>query len=170
MDKRTKGCLLIGIGVTLLLVVVGAALIGGAGYWLYQQFSIETGEHEPVDAAREMDAVRARFGSQQPFIAFKGDRAQVRDDVAPGTGETPAPIESLQVMAFEADDRQLVRVTVPFWLLRLAPEGRISASSDALRDVKGVDRLTVKQIEALGPGLLIDRQEKDGSRVLVWTE
>jgi hypothetical protein len=73
-------------------------------------------------------------------------------------------------MAFDRDDGQLVRVTVPFWLLRLAPEGKLSSSSDALRGVKGAEHLTVQQLEALGPGLLVDHRDEDGSRVLIWTE
>jgi hypothetical protein len=40
----------------------------------------------------------------------------------------------------------------------------------ALDGVRGAEKLTVKDLEALGPGLLIDQQKPDGDRVLVWTE
>lgn len=170
MDKRTKGCLLVALGVTLLLVVVGGVLIVGGGYWFYRQFDLQTEARPPEDAARQMDAARARFGDQEPFIVLEGDERGVRSDAEPLPEGSAKPIESLHLMAFDADDGQLVTLTIPFWLLRLAPDGKLSASNDALRGVEGADRLTVKQLESLGPGLLIDQRERDGSRVLMWTE
>lgn len=170
MDKRTKGCLLIGLGVTLLLVVVAGVLIVGGGYWFVRQLNVQTDTQSPDEAAREMDAARARFANQEPFIVLDGDRPGVRPDVEPPPAGSAKSIESLHLMAFDANDGQLVRLTIPFWVLRLAPEGKLSSGSDALRGVKGADRLTVEQLESLGPGLLIDDREPDGSRVLLWTE
>jgi hypothetical protein len=170
VDKRTKGCLLIGLGVLLLLVVVGIAVIAGAGYLFSRQFSVETRQHTREDAWKEMDEVRARFGDRQPFIVTDADRPGLRPDAEPAAPGTAPSIQSLHAMAYDADDRELVRVTIPFWVLRLAPDGKLSASNDALRGLKGADHLTVAQLESLGPGLVIDEREKNGSRVIMWME
>ena len=58
---------------------------------------------------------------------------------------------------------------VPFWLLRLGKDGKLSMRRP-LDDVRGAEKLTVKDLEMLGPGLLIDELKPNGDRVLVWTE
>lgn len=169
MEKRTKGCLLIGLGVFLLLLMVGVAVIGGAGYWLYHQFGVETAQHTPEEASREMDAIRARFGDQKPLIVVEGEgEARVDLDGPPhGNGQ---PLDSLHIVTFDPGQGELVRFTVPFWLVRLAPDGKISIGDDVLREVKGGERLTATELEAVGPALLIDERREDGHRVIVWTD
>ena len=82
------------------------------------------------------------------------------------TGEPRA----LHIVAYDKRAGKLVRFSVPFWLLRMAPDGKVSIGDDMLDDVHGVEKLTVKDLEALGPGLLIDEQKPNGDQVLVWTE
>ena len=170
MEKRTKGCLLIGLGVFLLLLMVGVAVIGGAGYWLYHQFSSAVTERAPEQAASELDAIRGQFGDQAPLLTIdEGDSAPrlVPDSRAPEHGE---PLTALHIAAYDPDDRHLLRFSVPFWLLRLSPDGKLSIGDDALEDVRGVEQLTVEDLERYGPGLLLDERQPDGGRVIVWTE
>jgi hypothetical protein len=76
------------------------------------------------------------------------------------------------VLAYDPDDERLVRISIPFWLLRLAPSTkRMSFLSD-----NGIDfdservRLTLEDLERRGPGLILDHKDRHGSLVLVWTE
>jgi len=46
----------------------------------------------------------------------------------------------------------------------------VSIGAGALDGVRGAEKLTVKDLEAFGPGLLIDESKPNGDRVLVWTE
>jgi len=41
MEKRTKGCLWIALGVAIVAVMVGVALVAGAGFWVYQTVAPE---------------------------------------------------------------------------------------------------------------------------------
>jgi hypothetical protein len=172
MDKRTKGCLWIALGTAIALVMVAAVFVGGAGYWIYQEFAPRAEFLPAADAARQLDALRARFAGQQPLIDVEDDdghkEATIHPERRPGTHK--APLTAIQIAAFDARAGKLVRFTIPFWLLRLAPHGQVSIGDDVLRDIKGRERLTVNDLEALGPGLLIDETRPDGHRVLVWTE
>lgn len=170
MDKRTKGCLGIGLAIAVVLVMVGVAVIGGGLYWLSQHFAAQTTTVLQADAAKQLDELRARFKDQQPLIAVDegGHDARLRTE-----GRQPTftgELQALHIAAYDAGDGKLVRFSIPFWLIRMAPDGKISIGDEALKDVKGADKLTVKELEALGPGLLIDQARPDGGRVLVWTE
>jgi hypothetical protein len=170
MDKRTKGCLGIGLAIAVVLIMVGVAVVGGGAYWLSQQFSAQSTAVPQADAAQQLDALRAKFKDQQPLIVVDeaGHDARIRTE-----GRQPTftgELQALHIAAYDPDEGKLVRFSMPFWLIRLAPDGKITIGDDALRDVKGAERLTVKELEALGPGLLIDQTRPDGSRVLVWTE
>lgn len=169
MEKRTKGCLWIGLGLAIAGGMVVVAVIAGAGYWAYQSFSPSAEFVDQTKADQQFDEIRARFKDQTPLITAEPDGHNVRlraDGRAPFTGELTA----LNFAAYDPHARKLVRFTVPFWLVRLGNEGKISLGDGALDGVKGADKLTVKELEALGPGLLIDEQKPDGDRVLVWTE
>ena len=60
-----------------------------------------------------------------------------------------------------------MRLTLPVWLLRMSPDGRMDINSDEV----GLDnvRLSIEDLEMAGPGPLFVHKRKD-SRVLVWTE
>ena len=169
MDKRTKGCLTIGLGVAIVVGMVVAALMAGAGFWAYQNFAPSAEFVDQAKADQQFEQIRGRFASQTPLIAVDpdGGPARVRSEGRPAfTGELAA----LNVAVYDPRAGKLVRFTVPFWLVRLGHDGEISIGDGALDGVRGAEKLTVKDLEALGPGLLIDERKPDGDRVLVWTE
>jgi hypothetical protein len=65
---------------------------------------------------------------------------------------------------------KLDRFSIPFWLLRMAPDGNVSFGDEAIDELAGRGKLTVRELEAFGPGLLIDEAKPDGDRVIVWSE
>jgi hypothetical protein len=173
MQKRTKGCLLIGAGVAIFLVMIGVAVVGGLGYYVYQQFGMHASFVKREDAAQQMDAVRARFAGQSPKIAIKET-----DDGKPNvTLAKPAAssvsLTSLHVTAYDPSKDKLVEMTIPFWLLRMMPErGKMQVNGDEVLNHLSTPsgKLTAKDIEALGPGLLVDETRRDGTRVIIWSE
>ena len=170
MDKRTKGCLWIALGLAVVAVMVGVAVVAGAGLWLYQNVAPAATFVDPTSADHELAAIRARFGDRQPLI--NPNRAEgepvIRKDArgAVFTGQ----LQSLQVAAYDKAAGKLVRFSIPFWLLRMAPDGKMTLGDEALDDLAGREKLTVAELEAFGPGLLVDEVKPDGDRVLVWTE
>ena len=62
----------------------------------------------------------------------------------------------------------LVKVTVPFWLLRMKMHGAINFGNNSmtLEELK----LTVGDLDRLGPSLVLDQASEGGDRVLVWSQ
>jgi hypothetical protein len=86
-------------------------------------------------------------------------------------GTSLPPLATLRALAYDPGPRRLLDVSIPFWLLRLSPNGRISVDADS-----GIDfdaerlNLNIAALEALGPGLVLDHVDRTGMKVLVWTE
>jgi len=172
LDKRRKGYLWIALGVVCLVVMVGVAVVGGLAYVVYQQFALKQTVIEPADAAKELDQLRAEFHDPPRLqFAWKSDG---HPDVTLRKPQTPSTVSltAMHVTAFDPKERHLVRATVPFWLLRLTPEWKMRMNGAEMMHYLNTPggRLTPADIEALGPGLLVDDKQPDGTQVLIWTE
>jgi hypothetical protein len=165
-DKTRRGCLWAAGGGCVLLVIIGAALVVGGGLFVYQNVSMATEQVSEAGAEAEFDTLRARFAGQQPLVVVDehGEgRLVPRDRPASGT------IESVHLVAYDPQDGQIARMSMPFWLLRLAPDGKVSLGREGHADLGGV-RLTVRDVEEAGPGLILDQVDRRGQRVLIWAE
>jgi hypothetical protein len=148
--------------------VVGVVAIAGAGFYFFTRH-VETHTVSSAVATREFDEVRSRFVGQKPlleldrhgeFVRSNADRPAARD------GRVP---EELNVMAFDPDDGRVVRLKIPFWLLRLKSGGGsvdFNGRRMNLEDLK----LRVEDLERFGPTLIVDHSGSDGKRVLVWSQ
>jgi hypothetical protein len=167
MDPKTKrGCLWAAVGAGVLVLVVGAALFGGAAWLVYQSSSIRSTPTTPERALQEHAAVRARFAGQAPLITVDDDD---KATVVRRKRNSAAALTSLHVLAFDPRESHLQRITLPFWVLRLSPgNGELTIDHDTLR-LRG-ERVTIKDVEDAGPGLLVDHSDREGHQVLVWTE
>ena len=155
---------IVGIIAVCILFVIAMA---GAGFY-YVSRHVDTTRATPAAAQQEFDAVRARFQGVTPLIELdaKGDFLRAHTDRdAPAGASRP---ENLYVMAFDPDDGGLVKVTVPFWLLRMKMNSTIHFGSRGvtLEELK----LTVEDLDRLGPSLVIDQTSEGGDRVLVWSQ
>lgn len=157
-------------------VVVGVFVVGilfviamaGAGFYFFAR-NIEATTATTETAAAEFDAVRARFKGQLPLIELdeRGRFLKTNTD-RPEPGDARRP-ESLHVLAYDPDDGGMVKVTVPFWLLRLKMNGStidLSGNRVRLEDLK----LSVEDLERYGPSLVLDQTSAGGDRVLVWSQ
>jgi len=88
----------------------------------------------------------------------------------------PGPAHELNVLVFDPHDRQLVRVSLPMWLVRAA-ERRVDwdkevdwdDDDDGGRIARRVHRhVRLEDIEKAGLGLLAEVEGDDGELVLVW--
>ncbi len=167
--KRSWGLII--LGVVLFLLVVGAGLAVTAGYLLYRQFDVETVSTSTPD--EEFETVIARFEGREPFIEInrEGPPTVHRENQQP----QPTPLSKLNVLVWEPREDRLVRFSVPFWLVRLTG-GKGFTVGDRHGDEDGFVfgnvhvKVTAADLEKFGPGLIVNHQEKDGERVLVWTE
>jgi hypothetical protein len=169
MEKRTKGCLWLALGLAIVGVMVGVALLAGAGFWVYQTVAPAATFVDQHTADEQLEAIRTRFPSRVPLIDpdAPDGTPRLRPEGRPAfTGE----LQSLHVAAYDTQAGKLVRFSIPFWLLRMAPDGNVSFGDEAIDELAGRGKLTVRELEAFGPGLLIDEAKPDGDRVIVWTE
>jgi hypothetical protein len=155
---------------TILMTIIGVlAFVGIVGVSLGAWFFASVFERDTADeraATASFDDVRRRFADLGPVFSIVGDeRAEIRREPPGGPAHR---LERLQVMAWDAKDRSLARVTLPFWILRLK-SGPLDLSQKVMIDHHHVD-VTVEQVERYGPALLVDHQGRGGDRLLVWTE
>ena len=157
------------IASVLIVGMLAVAAIGGTAFFIYQHVNTQFAPNEKAEA--QFAEARARFAGQKPLIEMrKDDEPVLHRDVIPAS--LPATkLETLHVLAYDTHEEKLVRVSIPFWLLRLAPTNHVSFLNDT-----GIDfdsdrvRLTLADLERRGPGLIIDHADRRGSHVLVWTE
>jgi len=157
---KTWVWVVVGIVVVGVLFVIAGAAAGV--YFISRNLETRTVTH--ADAATEFDAVRARFADQKPLIELdeRGELLRSNTDrPAPPDARRP---ETLYVMAFDPDDGGLVKMSIPFWLLRFKSKdptinfGRDAMSLDELK-------LTVEDLERFGPTLVLDQRRRPHPRL-----
>jgi hypothetical protein len=168
MSKR-KTWISIVIAAVIVIGILAASAVGGTAYFIYRHVHTEFTPNE--NAEQRFAAARARFAGQQPLIEMtRGDEPILHRELIPKTMPA-AKLETLRVLAYDTRANKLVNVSIPMWLLRLAPSNKFSFMKD-----NGIDfdsdrmHISLEDIERRGPGLLLDQTERRGSQVLVWTE
>jgi type II secretory pathway pseudopilin PulG len=166
-DRKTWISILIASVVIVGILAVSA--VGGTAYFIYRHVHTQFTPSE--NAEQQFAEARARFAGQQPLIEMrKGDEPRLHREVIPK--KMPATkLDTLRVLAYDTRARKLVNVSIPMWLLRMAPSNKFSFMKD-----NGIDfdsdrvHITIDDLERRGPGLILDQTERRGSQVLVWTE
>ena len=163
--KKKRTWLWVILGVLAFFIVTGLGMAAVTVYWLGNHMEIV--ETPAPDAVKSFDEVRAKFPGQRPLLEFKDGEPQGLNTDRPAAAE--GKLTTLHVIAFDDNEGRLVRVDVPFWLLRLK-SGPIAFSSYA----SGFDdrrvKLSVEDIERRGPGIVLDLDRPNEGRVLIWAE
>jgi len=169
-QSSRKTWISVAIAAVIVVGILAAAAVGGTAFFIYRHVQTQVTPSETAE--QRFDETRARFNGQQPLIEIHrdDDRPIVHHDVIPSSGSL-AKLAALRVLAYDRHEGKLVNVSIPFWLLRLAPSNKFSFLND-----NGIDfdsdriHLTIEDLERRGPGLILDQADRRGSRVLVWTE
>lgn len=159
------------IASVIIVCILAATAVGGAAYFLYRHVHASFTPTESAEA--EFVQARERFAGQQPLIEIerRGEPPVLHKELLQGQKASPAKLDALRVLAYDTRAGKLVRISIPFWLLRLAPSRNFSVLDDNDLDFD-TDRLhlTIDDLERRGPGLILDQTDRRGSKVLVWTE
>jgi hypothetical protein len=79
------------------------------------------------------------------------------------------PPESINVMAFDPDEGKIVRISIPFWVVRMKMRGATIDLNGKHMNLEDL-RLTAEDLERFGPTLIVDHENTNGERVLVWSQ
>jgi hypothetical protein len=165
MAGRIKTWVWVVVGVVALgiLCVIGLA---AAGLWFVRSH-VDIRQATTAGVTDEFQTIRARFAGQKPLIELDdhGNVFHANTDRPAGTRRP----ESLNIIAFDPDDERVVKMDLPFWLLRFKMRGTRIDVGDGNIDLAKL-RLTVEDLERFGPTLILDQKGGNGSRVLVWTQ
>ena len=86
----------------------------------------------------------------------------------------PGRAREVNVLVYEADEGQLIRVSLPMWLVKKMEHhvdwDDIDVDDEGAEHVKRVlkRRIRLEDIEKAGLGMLVEVDEEDGEQVLVW--
>lgn len=169
MAKKTPWGLII-LGIATFVVILGVALVAVAGYFIYQQFAFQATPATRVAAESEFEAIVREFEGQKPFLEIvDGEPVINRGSHAEEPGHTP-PLKAIHVVVWDPNEQKVVRLNIPFWLLRMTKGKPIKLSSGDEEFGHDPVRLnvTADDLERHGPGLILDHRESSGERVLVW--
>jgi len=146
------------------------ALVAAGAYVVVHQ--IDTKPASKMSAQEQLDAERARFGDQKPLIEIDEVGRAIHSRFDPNQPPAPVAPDVMVVMAWDPKDERLVRVRLPFWVLRLGSHNRggsLRFGSDGRIEFERLN-ITVQDLERMGPALIVDHTSPRGERVLVWTQ
>ena len=167
MAVKLKTWIWIVVSIFAIGILCVIAMAGAGMYFVSQNIKTKTVSAET--AASEFDAIRKQFSGQKALIELDEGGNYLRshtDRPAPTNAKRP---EKLFVLAFDPDDGGLVRMSIPFWLLRMKSHGATIDFSGNRMDLEDL-KLTVEDLERFGPSLILDQKNEGGDRVLVWSQ
>jgi hypothetical protein len=162
MKSRTKTIIFVVLGVFVAIIVV---LVTTAV--MFFRSAVQTTQIEPTGAEQAFTEARARFAGEMPALEIRsGEVTLVREmpDAAPAK-----PISTLHVLAWQPRDKNLARLKLPIWLVRMSDDPVSLRLGDGIT-LKTGSELRAQDLEKFGSTLLLDHTERDGSRVLLWTD
>jgi hypothetical protein len=153
------------IGV-IVLGILGIVAMAAAGLWFVRSH-VDVRTTTVAAASSDFEGVRQRFRAQKPLIELDDHGEFVRANTDRPAG-TVRP-QTLNVMVFDPDDEKVIRMELPFWLLRLKSGGARFSMGQGSVDLAKL-RLTVEDLEHFGPTLILDQKDHKGTRLLVWSQ
>ena len=160
---KNRKVLWIVLGVIGFLIICMLAFAAFGLYFVSRNLDME--QATSTEASESFESVRAKF-KDAPIITLDSEERVTlsRRPPEPAASERPT---MMYVMAYDRDDERIVRVTIPFWMLRLGREKiRLGTGGDLEFEQL---KLTAEELERYGPSLLLDHVEGT-NRVLVWTQ
>ena len=148
--------------------ILGIVAMAGVGIYFFSQH-IETSTASPALAERDFEQIKKQFQDQKPLIELDRNGRYIRSNTEIKAKPGVKAPDSVHVIAFDTGDGRVVKVTIPFWLLRLKMRGATIDLNGRSMDLEDL-RLTVEDLERFGPILIVDYKSPNGERVLVWSQ
>jgi hypothetical protein len=151
--------------------LAAGALVAGVAFTLaaiggyYILGNLDRRNATETEGLQAMEAVAARFGTRPPLIEIIDPR---RADIRINRPQEDAgrPVATMHVLNWNRETRQLVRTEFPLWLMHFSSGNLLSKLGIAPAKF----RLTVRDIERYGPGIVVDYDLPGSFRVLAWVD
>lgn len=157
----------IGVGVACAAVLTLVCVAAAGLYFVSRR--VQTASATPADAVRSLDAIVASFAGQAPLYRLD---AHQKPQLAVGFATLPTSsirARDLYINVWNPDDGRIVRLSLPFWLLRLGDrQMRVARDEGGVRFSEF--SFDVNELERIGPALVLDYRTQDGERILLWTK
>ena len=160
--KRTWVIALVSIAA---LAVFSTIVLIGLGVFVFMS-NVNIEDATPETAELSFRQARARFIGDEPLIRLTRENGKVRTEVLRRDRPSEVRPESLHVMVWDPSDERLVNVRIPLWLLRFGSNATVDFDDDVVSELD----LSVEDLDHHGPGLVLDYQDADRERVLLWAE
>ena len=159
--KRRSALVVVVFGVAVCTVTLFAAVL----LWFFTS-AFELSPADEATAEARFQELRDRFRTVEPLFAMgpQGPYLNRQPPAKRATGQ----LRSLEMLGWDCNDSELVRVTIPFWMVRLKPGNINIASDDQTRSVRL--SLSADDLEDYGPTLLLDHTDEEGYHLVLWTE
>jgi hypothetical protein len=167
MAVKLKTWIWIVVSIFVVGILCVIAMAGAGMYFVSQNIKTKTVSAET--AAGEFAAIRKQFSGQKALIELDEGGNYLRSNTDRPVPTNASRPEKLYVLAFDPDDGGLVRMSIPFWLLRMKSHGATIDFSGNRMDLEDL-KLTVEDLERFGPTLILDQKNEGGDRVLVWSQ
>jgi hypothetical protein len=160
MANTRKTWISILIAVFIIAGAAAVALVAGSAYWISRHISTQPASTESAEA--EFNRERERFSGQPPLVEISGreDKPTIRRLPVAERAER-VELRTLHARVYDPEEGKIVRVEIPFWLIRL---GR---SFSLMREM---DSVSLEDLERHGPGLIVNGKSDDGQQILVWID
>jgi hypothetical protein len=150
------------------LGMLGMCAIAGAGIYFVSKH-VKTSRVTSSSAIRQFDEAMVRFKDQKPLIEIDSNERVRRARDTADLATSPTRATNMVIKAWNPDEGRIVNLTIPIWILAMGQRKvdlGFGPDSFDLRRLK----LDFKEIERIGPALLVDVHTRSGERVLIWTE
>ncbi len=149
-------------------LIVVAVVLFAVGVTLYSLQSVTTIEEVDVATAYErFVTVLAPLDSTDALLQRDAEGRWIRSERT--DDPTASGLKRISVLAYRPDSERLYRMDIPFWFYRM----KGPALGFVLRDT-GFDLgdLGIQPRDLLrhGPGLVLNEEQQDGGRIVVWVE
>ena len=164
---KARTWILVIVGIVSLIVVCIVAVAGVGVYAVMKNF--RTQPASATSAVKTFDQERAQFRGQSALLTL--DDLDTPSIIQKKINNLPAaqtPASHLEILVWAPSNERTVRISLPFWLLKLGRKKINIAGADAFDfDQLQID---VSQLERMGSKLIVDLERAGGERVLVWTK
>jgi len=165
MAERKRRWVPIVVGVVFLVVCVaiGAMIVVAS---LFRE-SVDQRTTNVDEATVAFEEVRHRFGDRPPLLEIVDERPRRVATIEP---RSTVALQHVKILVWDPAESHLTQVTLPFWLVRLKSTPiDLGSYAAGVGDGEGND-LRVEDLEAYGPGIVVEHTARRGERLLVWLE